>query len=59
MHREALATDNLARQEASARQAEQMMELLAQNTQLTEVTQELSKRIETLTSEIHRKVTTA
>lgn len=33
-----------------------MMELLQQNTQLTEVVKELSQRIETLTIEMHGKV---
>ena len=59
LHREALAAESLARQEAGSRHAEQMMELLAQNTRLTELTQELANRIENLTSEIHRKVTSA
>jgi len=39
-----------------ALQTEQMAALLEQNTRLTQITQELSLRIETLTVEMHRKV---
>ena len=34
-----------------------IIELLKQNTRLTQVTQELSQRISELTAEIHRKIT--
>ena len=55
-HREALATAAEQRQMVAAEQAGQMMELLQQNTQLTELVKELSQRIETLTIEMHKKV---
>jgi uncharacterized membrane protein len=41
---------------AQTRQAGQIMELLQQNTQLTELVKELSQRIEVLTLEMHDKV---
>jgi uncharacterized membrane protein len=56
MHREALAAASLERQELAARQAVQIVELLEQNTRLTKLSQELSQRIEALTSEIHRTI---
>jgi len=55
-HREALAAASLERQEVAARQAEQMVHLLEQNTELTKLTQELSARIAALTSEMHNKL---
>jgi uncharacterized membrane protein len=51
-HREALAQGSLD-------QSRQVLHLLEQNTQLTQVTRELSLRIEALTEEIHRKVVVA
>jgi hypothetical protein len=38
------------------RQSAQILELLEQNTHLTEITQGLSERIKTLTDEIHQKL---
>ncbi len=58
-HREALAHASLERQDLASRQAAQLLLLLEQNTQLTQMTQEISGRIKELTEEIHRKVTTA
>lgn len=55
-HREALASAAEQRQTLAAQQAGQIMELLQQNTQLTEVVKELSQRIEVLTLEMHDKV---
>ncbi|TMA37500.1 MAG: DUF1003 domain-containing protein [Deltaproteobacteria bacterium] len=55
-HREALAQASLERQEFAAKQSAQLLELLDRNTRLTQITQELSQRIERLTDEIHRKV---
>jgi uncharacterized membrane protein len=55
-HREALAQASLERQEVATKQSAQMLELLAQNTKLTEITQELSRSIKQLTDEIHRKL---
>jgi uncharacterized membrane protein len=55
-HREDLAKAHLDRQEIATHQSAQIFELLEQNTRLTEVTQELSERIEKLTEQIHRKL---
>lgn len=56
-HREDLARASIERQELAAKQSVQIFELLQQNTRLTEITQELSKRIEELTCQIHSRVT--
>lgn len=45
-HREAIAT-------ASTTQSEQILELLRQNTELTEITKTMAERIEKLTTEMH------
>jgi uncharacterized membrane protein len=58
-HREDLARASVERQDLADRQRGQILELLAQNTRLTELTQELSQRIEALTAEIHRRVLTS
>jgi uncharacterized membrane protein len=53
-HREALAVaaeDRLAR---AAQNTAQMLELLEQNTKLTQMTKELGERIETLTADMHQ-----
>lgn len=55
-HREALAVASEQRQTIAAQQTAQLVELLRQNTELTELTQELSKRIEAMTAEVHGKV---
>ena len=55
-HREALAIASEQRQTLAAQQTEQLLELLHQNTQLTEAVKEMSQRIETLTFEMHGKV---
>jgi uncharacterized membrane protein len=55
-HRETLAVAAEQRQTLMGRQAEQIMELLRQNTQLTEMVRDLSQRIEELTLEMHDKV---
>jgi uncharacterized membrane protein len=55
-HREALAQASIERQEMAATQSRQVLELLEQNTRLTQVTQDLSARIKELTDEIHRRV---
>jgi len=55
-HREALGQASLERQALATQQSAQMLELLQQNTKLTEITQELSRTIKGLTDEIHRKV---
>ncbi|HTP65240.1 MAG TPA: DUF1003 domain-containing protein [Geobacteraceae bacterium] len=56
-HREALAAAAEQRQLLAARQTAQIMELLQQNTELTELVRELTQRIETLTIEVHDRVT--
>jgi uncharacterized membrane protein len=55
LHREALAKASLERQELAHQQRDQMLALLQQNTELTAVTQELSRKIASLTDEIHRR----
>ena len=54
-HREDLAKASFDRQALAARQGEQLLELLRQNTELTRLTQALTTRIEELTGEIHRR----
>jgi uncharacterized membrane protein len=56
-HREDIAQANVERQDVARKQSAQILELLEQNTRLTEMTQALSQRIEELTNEIHRRVT--
>ena len=46
-------------QEAMAKQTETLVQLLQQNTQLTEVVRKLTERIELLTAEMHAKVVNA
>ena len=55
-HREALAAASLERQELSAKQSAQLLQLLEQNTELTRMTTELSQRIKDLTDEMHRTI---
>jgi len=55
-HREQLATANLKQLELAAQTNAQIFDLLRQNTALTELTQQLSARIERLTVEVHQRV---
>jgi uncharacterized membrane protein len=55
-HREDLATASAQRQAFAEKQQEQLMDLMKQNTDLTEMIKNLSERIETLTLEMHCKV---
>ena len=55
-HREALALASQQRESYAASQTDQLLVLLKQNTQLTELVKELSQRIEALTSDVHSKV---
>jgi len=55
-HREALALASEQRQALSAQQTGQLLELMQQNTQLTELVKELSQRIESLTLDVHTKI---
>ena len=57
-HREALAQAGMERQDLAARQSAQILELLEQNTKLTQITQELAQRIKDLTDEIHKRIST-
>lgn len=56
-HREALAQASEQRQSLAAGQTAQLLELMRQNTELTEITRALSERIQTLTEEVHRRLT--
>jgi uncharacterized membrane protein len=56
LHREALAAAAADRQAHAGQQAAQLLALLQQNTELTQLTQALSQRIEALTIELHRKL---
>lgn len=55
MHREALAQASEQRELFSSAQNAQLIDLMQQNTKLTEITMQLSERIEQLTVEIHLK----
>jgi uncharacterized membrane protein len=55
-HREDLARASVERQEVAAKQSAQILELLEQNTRLTQVTQDLSQHINALTDEIHQRL---
>jgi len=57
LHREALAKSSEERQIEAAKQNDILLELLRRNTELTELTQNMSQRIETLTSDLHRHIT--
>jgi uncharacterized membrane protein len=58
-HREDLAAANEQRLAQAAKQTDQLVVLLEQNTQLTEITKQLSERIEALTRELHDRLTQA
>jgi uncharacterized membrane protein len=55
-HREALAAASMEHQALVTKQTAQLLELLQQNTELTRLTQEMSKRIESLTAEMHGRI---
>ncbi len=55
-HREALALAAQERAQATAEQTAQLLELMDQNTKLTELTKQLSQHIEVLTTELHSQV---
>ena len=59
LHREALANESAERQAVAATQTAQLMVLMRQNTELTELTKKLTERVETLTAELHRKLVLA
>lgn len=56
-HREALALDSQNQQAIVCAQTAQLLELMRQNTELTQATKDLSLRIETLTKEVHQRLT--
>lgn len=56
LHREAISLASEERENLNAIQTAQILELLKQNTKLTEATEELTRRIESLTVEVHRKI---
>lgn len=58
-HREELAQSAADRQALAAEQTARLLDLVNQNTKLTELTQQLSQRIEALTEEIHGKLVAA
>jgi uncharacterized membrane protein len=55
-HREAIAEASEKRSIIAGQQTSQLLELLEQNTKLTEATQALSIQIEALTKELHKKL---
>ena len=55
-HREELAKAGVERQELAHNLSKDILTLLEQNTQLTQLTQQLTQRIEALTNEIHGRV---
>ncbi|CNC70190.1 Predicted membrane protein [Yersinia frederiksenii] len=55
-HREALAVANEERQKIAAQNAEIMLELLRQNTELTALTNQLTTRLESMALELHQKL---
>jgi uncharacterized membrane protein len=55
-HREALAAANAERQSLALQHSAQMLALLEQNLVLTQRVEELSRRIETLTAEVHQRL---
>jgi len=56
LHREELSLASEKRELLSNQQTEKLLELMEQNTMLTEVTRELSERVELLTMEIHKRI---
>ena len=55
-HREALASASEERQRLAAAQTQQLLDLMKANTDLTELTKQLSQRIEKLTAEVHERI---
>jgi uncharacterized membrane protein len=56
-HREDLAHASEQREVLAAGQSAQLLVLMRQNTELTELTRKMSERIQTLTEEVHRHIT--
>jgi uncharacterized membrane protein len=55
VHREDISKANEERQRSAQAQTQQVLVLMQQNTDLTELTKNLSERIEALTREIHNR----
>lgn len=55
-HRDALNRASEERQDVAARQTALLVEMVRQNTQLTETVKALTERVEALTAEVHSKV---
>jgi hypothetical protein len=55
-HREALARESDERATLAAKQTALLVEMMQQNTQLTETVKALTERVETLTLEVHSAV---
>jgi len=56
LHREAIAMASAQREITAAEQTTRIVDLLEQNTQLTQLTRELGERIEALTREVHERM---
>lgn len=56
LHRETLAQESTDRLHLIQQQGEQLIELLNQNTVLTEATRQLSVQIESLTTDLHKRL---
>lgn len=56
-HREDLAKASEERQEMAYAQSLKIIQLIEQNTELTMAVKDLSQRVETLTSDLHKKLT--
>ena len=56
LHREDLAHASEERQLLGAKQTALLVELMQQNTKLTEITKELTERVESLTAELHARL---
>ena len=55
-HREALHCSSEERQEVGAKQTALLVDMMRQNTELTQVVKALTERVETLTVEVHQRV---
>jgi len=56
LHREDLAKANIERQEKAEQNTALLLQLMDQNTKLTETTRDLAERVEILTRQIHEKL---
>ncbi|WAH55183.1 DUF1003 domain-containing protein [Pseudomonas silvicola] len=56
LHREDLAKANMERQERAEKNTALLLQLMDQNTKLTETTRQLAERVELLTRQIHQKL---